>query len=196
MVTSKLDGCNEQDLANIAWAYSVANVPGQDLLNEGIGTACVSNEKTFSKENLTQLHQWQLWQQDLDVGIKLPQPLQEKCRHTFISQGYRESKLQDDVVREMEAAGLDVEEEVLLGSGYRIDALAKIGVGRKVAVAVDGPTHFIQRRPTGSTILKHRQVARLDRIEVVPVPYWEWNELKNSEMKQRYLRERIGFETT
>ena len=105
-----------------------------------------------------------------------------------------ESKLQDDVVREMKAAGLDVEEEVLLGSGYRIDALAKIGDGRKVAVEVDGPTHFIQRRPTGSTILKHRQVARLVLIEVVSVPYWEWGELTNTETKQHYLRKKIGLE--
>ena len=64
-----------------------------------------------------------------------------------------------------------------------------------MAVEVDGPTHFIHRRPTGSTILKHRQVARLDRIEVVSVPYWEWDELKNSKMKQLYLRKKIGSET-
>ena len=67
----------------------------------------------------------------------------------------------------------------------------KFSDGRIVAVEVDGPSHFIDRRPTGSTILKHRQVARLDRIEVVSVPYWEWDELKNSEMKQRYLRVKL-----
>ena len=32
----------------------------------------------------------------------------------------------------------------------------------------------------GRMILKHRQVEGLDGIEVVSVPYWEWNELKNS----------------
>ena len=69
------------------------------------------------------------------------------------------------------------------------------GNGRKVAVEVDGPFHFIDRRPAGRTILKHRQVARLDCIEVVSVPYWEWNELKKSATKQHYLREKLGCET-
>ena len=84
---------------------------------------------------------------------------------------------------------------MLLGSGYRIDALVKVGNGRKVAVEVDGPSHFIQRLPTGSTALKHRQVARLHCIDVVSVPYWQWDELKNSVAKQRYLRKKFEFET-
>ena len=166
------------------------------MFNQDFIRACASNEETFSQENLRQLHQWQLWQQELKSGIELPQSLQEKCHDAFTSASYFESKLQDDVVRELKAAGLDVEEEVLLGSGYRIDALVNVGDGGKVAVEVDGPTHFIHMLPTGSTILKHRQVARLDRIEVVSVPYWDWNELENSETKQLYLREKIGFETS
>jgi len=84
---------------------------------------------------------------------------------------------------------------VLLGSGYRIDALVKVGNGRRVAVEVDGPSHFIQRLPAGSTTLKHRQVERLDGIEVVSVPYWEWDELKNSVVKQHYLRTKLRSET-
>ena len=196
MIAVKLAQCNEQGLANIGWAYSVAIVPSQDLFNGCFTRAYASRQSAFSDEGLAQLHQWQLWQQELKSGIELPLPLQEKCRMSFISTSHSESKLQNDVVRELKAAGFDLDEEVLLGSGYRIDALVKVGDGRRVAVEVDGPFHSIQRRPAGGTVLKHRQVARLDRIEVVPVPYWEWNELKNSEMKQRYLRERIGFETT
>ncbi|EJK54479.1 hypothetical protein THAOC_25889, partial [Thalassiosira oceanica] len=174
-----------------AWAYSVANTPRQDLFDEGYVGALASNEKEFSAEGLAQLHQWQLWQQELESGIELPGSLRAKCRNAFTSASYSESKLQHDVVGELRAAGMDLGEEVLLGSGYRIDALVKFSDGRNVAVEVDGPSHFIDRRPTGSTTLKHRQVARVDRIEVVSVPYWEWNELKNSEMKQHYLRVKL-----
>ena len=193
VIASKLDECNDQELTNIAWAYSVANVPGQDLFVVGFGTACASNESSLPNKNLRQLHQWQLWQQEIGSGIELPPSLQEKCRSSFIFASYSESRTQDDVVRELKAAGLDVDEEVLLGSGYRIDALVKLSDGRKVVVEVDGPSHFIQRRHTGSTILKHRQVVSLDHIEVVSVPYWEWDELRNSEMKQLYLLKKIGF---
>ncbi|EJK44967.1 hypothetical protein THAOC_36452, partial [Thalassiosira oceanica] len=192
MIGLKLDKCNEQELANIAWAYSVANTPRQDLFNEGYVSALASNEKDFSAEGLAQLHQWQLWQQELKSGIELPQSLQAKCRNAFTSHGFSESKFQNDVVYELKAAGLDLDEEALFGSGYRIDALVKVGDGRKVAVEVDGPSHFIDRRPAGSTTLKHRQVARLDRIQVVPVPYWEWDNLKNSEMKQHYLHLKLS----
>ncbi|EJK59321.1 hypothetical protein THAOC_20474 [Thalassiosira oceanica] len=192
VIASKLDECSEQHLANIAWAYSVANTPRQDLFNEGFVSALASNEKDFSEEVLCQLHQWQLWQQELESGIELPGSLQEKCRNAFTSASYSESKLQNDVVGELKAAGLVLDEEVLLGSGYRIDALVKISDGRKLAVEVDGPSHFIDRRPAGRTILKQRQVTRLDSIEVVPVPYWEWNELMNSVMKQHYLRVKLS----
>ena len=166
------------------------------VVHRGFGIACASKENSFSVDGLRQLHQWQLWQQEMGSGIELPQSLQEKCGNTFFSASYSGSKLQDEVVGELKAAGLDLDEEVLLGSGYRIDALVKVGDGRRVAVEVDGPSHFIQQWPTGSTTLKHRQVARLDRIEVVSVPYWVWNESENSETKQLYLREKIGFETS
>ncbi|EJK53743.1 hypothetical protein THAOC_26753, partial [Thalassiosira oceanica] len=193
VIRSKLDECSEQDLANIAWAYSVANLPRHDLFNEGYAGALASNENEFSVEEFRQLHQWQLWQQELQSGIELPRSLRAKCRNAFTSRGFSESKLQNDVVDELRIAGLDLEEEVLLGSGYRIDALVKVGDGRKVAIEVDGPFHFIDRRPAGRTTLKHRQVATLDRIEVVSVPYWEWDELKNSEMKQHYLRKKLAL---
>ncbi|EJK44191.1 hypothetical protein THAOC_37291, partial [Thalassiosira oceanica] len=133
--------------------------------------ALAADENAFLEEALSQLHQWQLWQL-----------------------WQQELELQNDVVGELRAAGLDVDEEVLLGSGYRVDALVKVG-DRGVAIEVDGPSHFIQRRPTGSTTLKHRQVATLECIEVVSVPYWEWNELKNSVTKQQYLREKLGCDT-
>ncbi|EJK51452.1 hypothetical protein THAOC_29372 [Thalassiosira oceanica] len=192
VIGSKLDECNKQGLATIAWSYAVANVPRQDLFNQVFIGALAAYENVFSTEDLFQLHQWQLWQQEIGSGMELPQSLGGKCRNAFTSASYSESKLQNDVVDELKAAGLDLDEKVLLGSGYRVDALVKVDDGKSVAIEVDGPFHFIQRRPMGSTTLKHRQVGKLDRIEVVSVPYWEWNELKNSLTKQNYLHEKLG----
>ncbi len=59
---------------------------------------------------------------------------------------------------------------------------------------MDGPSHFVGRKPTGSTLLKHRQVKILDEIEVISVPYWEWNKLGKDEVKkQQYLRVALGL---
>ena len=87
--------------------------------------------------------------------------------------------------------GLQPQEEVLMESGYRIDAVVEVN-GEQIAVEVDGPSHFIgrSRERTGSTILKQRQVAGLDEIQVVSVPYWDWNKLKkDSDKKQQYLKD-------
>mmetsp|Transcript_20401 Transcript_20401/g.30328 ORF Transcript_20401/g.30328 Transcript_20401/m.30328 type:complete len:144 (+) Transcript_20401:312-743(+) len=91
--------------------------------------------------------------------------------------------------------GLDPKEEVLMGSGYRIDAIVEVNE-KTIAVEVDGPSHFIGRSksPTGSTILKRRQVPPIDGIELVSVPYWNWDKLgKDKAKKQEYLRHLLGL---
>ena len=56
--------------------------------------------------------------------------------------------------------------------------------GKKVAIEVDGPSHFIGRKPTGSTMLKRRQIANAEGIPLVSVPYWEWGELGQDHNKK------------
>jgi hypothetical protein len=59
---------------------------------------------------------------------------------------------------------------------------------------VDGPSHFINREATGSTLLKHRQVSTLDGIRIVSVPYWEWDRFgKDRVKKQDYLRIKLDL---
>jgi hypothetical protein len=86
------------------------------------------------------------------------------------------------------------EEEVLTASGYCLDALVEVN-GTKVGIEVDGPSHFINREATGSTLLKRRQVSTLDGICIVSVPYWEWDEFGRDRAKrQEYLRSKFWFE--
>jgi hypothetical protein len=64
----------------------------------------------------------------------------------------------------------------------------------KVGIEVDGPYHFMNQEPTGSTLLKRRQVSILDGIRIVSVPYWEWNKLgRDCVKKQQYLRVKLGL---
>jgi len=191
---ANLSKCNAQELANIAWAYSVANVDAASVFNDEFINACIEKEDEFNIDVLFQLHQWQLWQEELKSNVTLPPSLQKKCCDAFISRVPEPSKLQDDVISHLSSIGLELEEEVLTKSGYRIDALVKV-IGKEVGVEVDGPSHFLGRNPTGSTILKRRQVTNLDSIPVISVPYWEWNELKKDcEKKQQYLRDLLGLD--
>ena len=189
-----LDKFTHHGLANVAWAYSVANVDAPSVFNNEFINACLRKEDEFTSDGLSQLHQWQLWQEEIKSDISLPSSLQKRCYEAFVSQEVKPSKLQDDIVSILSSIGLQPQEEVLLKSGYRIDAVVEVD-GQQVAVEVDGPSHFIGKDLTGSTILKHRQVASLDGMQVVSVPHWEWNEHKDdSEKKKRYLQSRLDFE--
>jgi hypothetical protein len=129
----------------------------------------------FEKVELFQLHQWHLWQTNERSHSGLPTDLQYKCYGAFVSKESTVSQLQDDVVAQLSSTGLQPNDEVLLDSGYRIDALVEVN-GKTVGVEVDGPSHFVGRSksPIGSTILKRRQIPLIDEIELVCVPYWEW----------------------
>ncbi len=185
-----IDNYNNQELANIAWAYAVANVDAPTLFHGRFTDRCLDN-LGFSIEALSQLHQWHLWQTKEKSRTGLPEVLQDRCYKAFISEKPTPSKLQDDVMVQLSSIGLDPKEEVLMDSGYRIDALVKVN-GKTIGVEVDGPSHFKGRSesPTGSTIMKRRQVPSIDAIELVSVPYWEWDKLGKDKAKtQEYLRE-------
>ena len=72
------------------------------------------------------------------------------------------------------------------GGGYSVDVLLRGLPGRpRVVVEVDGPSHFVGQRLTGSTQLKHR-LLRAMGWEVVQVPYFEWP--RGAERRASYLR--------
>ena len=192
-VKSVLCKCNSQSIANIAWAYAVANVNDPVLFNTDFVAALQAKANDFGKKDYFQLHQWQLWQEELQSGIRLPSALCEKCRQAFISRLPQPSRLQDDVISVLSSIGMLPEEEFLTSSGYRLDAIVKVN-GMKVGIEVDGPYHFMNQDPTGSTLLKRRQVSILDGIRIVSVPYWEWNNLGRDRVKkQQYLRAKLGL---
>jgi hypothetical protein len=177
-----------QNIANIAWAYAVVNVNDPSLFNADFINTCQAKKDDFEEANLSQLHQWQLWQDEIKSNIRLPLTLRERCRQAFVSRVPRPSRLQDDVMSELLSIGLNPEEEVLTPNGYRIDALVEVN-GKKLCIEVDGPHHFVGRQPSGNTLLKRRQVNTLDKNPVISVPYWEWNELgTDGGKKQEYLR--------
>jgi hypothetical protein len=84
--------------------------------------------------------------------------------------------------------GLNPVDEYIAPSGYSIDALVEIS-GKRIGIEVDGPSHFVDRKPTARTMLKRRQISTIDKIPLVSVPFWEWMKLrKDSGKKQRYLQ--------
>ena len=58
----------------------------------------------------------------------------------------------------------------------------------KVAVEVDGPTHFASnsRHPLGNTVLKRRLIGGTG-LRLCVVPYWEWEEAGTVGEEEDYL---------
>merc|ERR1711967_71 len=54
---------NEQDLSNTAWALAVFDTPsaGELFRTASFTTRCAHFDTSFSREGLSQLHQWSLW---------------------------------------------------------------------------------------------------------------------------------------
>jgi hypothetical protein len=53
----------------------------------------------------------------------------------------------------------------------------------------------MNQEPTGSTLLKRRQVSTLDGMRIVSVPYWDWGRfgMEDQTKKQQYLRSKLGL---
>ncbi|KAL7534308.1 hypothetical protein ACHAXR_005784 [Thalassiosira sp. AJA248-18] len=213
VMTKCFNRCSEKDLSNIAWAYAVANVgttrhlfgnnnestitataAATTTMSAAFAQACIRLRHKFPIEGLSQLHQWQLWQRELKTNVVLASPsLKLKCYKAFITRMPRPSALQDSVISELSSIGLTPEVEVLTRSGYLLDAVVNVR-GRDVAIEVDGPSHFVGKQPTIATILKRRQVASLEGMSVVSVPFWEWNKRrKDRGRRQQYLRYLLGI---
>ncbi|KAJ1471203.1 hypothetical protein T484DRAFT_3543624 [Baffinella frigidus] len=150
---------------------------------------------------------------------RVQRELGEECLLAFAGQGSHESQLQRHVANALRGGWpeVEIEEEFRdVRSGYSIDVLVRrrsgssrsggttneaSNGGRKVeevpgvkwAVEVDGPTHYLgdARTPSGSTLLKRKQLGQLG-YTVVPVPFWEWDALGGEEAKlRRYLGDKL-----
>ncbi|PNH09531.1 hypothetical protein TSOC_003856 [Tetrabaena socialis] len=92
------------------------------------------------------------------------------------------------------------EEQQVEGLVGRVDVVVELPGGRRVAVEVDGPWHFLANDPhtrarDGSTQLRDRHLGRyFGAGNVVSVPYWEWGQLGRDKARQeRYLLRLLGL---
>ncbi|KAL7538009.1 hypothetical protein ACHAXR_008216, partial [Thalassiosira sp. AJA248-18] len=184
--------CNNQHLANIAWSYAVANVDASGLFDGHFLDVLLEKTNRFSDAQVSQLYQWHIWQKEEKGNTGLPPGFGERCYEAFTSTKPAVSALQRDVVSVLRSIGLSPKEEQLTQRGFSLDSIVEVN-GQKVGVEVDGPRHFIGKKPTGSTLLKRRQIANVERMKLVSVPYWEWNELgQDHSEKQNYLCSLLG----
>jgi beta-xylosidase len=57
---------------------------------------------------------------------------------------------------------------------------------------MDGPSHFVGRKPNGATLLKRRQLRHLG-WRLVSFRYWDWQELTESPTAQKAEAGALGL---
>ena len=193
----RLGDFNEQVFASVVWAFAVADVRHLAFL-----TACHAHALTLDLSSqhpmvLSKLHQWQLWAAlectPADERQLLPPPLRQRCREAMETGANHASQLQRAVGYTLASLRPGFEEEVIeLRTSYSLDlALQSL----RVAVEVDGPSHFVQDArgahwPNGPTLLKQR-LLRAAGWRLVSVPFFEWNRLEGREAQRDYLQRKL-----
>lgn len=188
--SDRLDELNSQDLANMAWAFAVFDYPsGAQLFNKTqFAKRCDEHVGEFTSASLAQLHQWELWREERgNQWPSLAPKLRARCRVSFIvndKDSANPSQMQKRVTEGLRdlfwGINVSVREEERCASGYSIDVVVESEEQGKVAIEVDGPSHFIgdSEQLAGATMLKHRQL-RYYGWRLLTVPYWEWTGLKD-----------------
>ena len=185
----RLQDFKPQELVNVAWAYAVADASSPDLFAApGFVECCAAAEASLAEEGLCQLHQWQLWMDGCGhPWPRLPVDLAERCHAAFCAGKGTPSRTQRLIAGVLAELDLKPREEVRTPQGYSLDAVVLLS-GREVAVEVDGPSHFLGgeggRTPNGATTLKRRQL-RAAGWPLLPVPYWEWEAIRDDAAGRR-----------
>ena len=160
---------------------------------------CAAQHGFLVPEALRQLHQWQLWL-SLERGADaqqhlLSEPQRQLCCDAMQDLPVTISRLQRSVADSLATVKPRFEEEHLeLRTGYSLDLALP---SSRVAVEVDGPSHFLLpdgrgvRNPNGPTLLKRRLLAAAG-WRVSSVPFYEWNGFATAKERQTYLERAVA----
>eukprot|EP00457_Paulinella_chromatophora_P003926 gb/GEZN01003935.1/.p1 GENE.gb/GEZN01003935.1/~~gb/GEZN01003935.1/.p1 ORF type:complete len:634 (+),score=75.15 gb/GEZN01003935.1/:33-1934(+) len=196
---TKADSFNPQDIVNILWGLCA-----MDYLHEKLFTALAdpllnSISGKLGVEALSQvlyIHMFLRCEHpDKSHLLNIPQSVISAAEksHREALKDILSSKLDltvSQALREEIVEGVTIQDK-LVQSGITI-GIACWNDDVKVALEVDGPTHFSRTKPfreLGPTLFKVRLLRAMD-WEVVAIPYWEVNELTSEELSL-YIRKRL-----
>ncbi|PNW72735.1 hypothetical protein CHLRE_15g638550v5 [Chlamydomonas reinhardtii] len=206
----------EQALCNSLWALAVLAggggpaSPAAAALAPALAREAARRHEEFQTEALSQL-----WQAQQELGGEVTAVLarspdllaaMEAAVAAERVTGSNTSRLQEQVAealqRLLQKGRLPIvsvrTEVVVEGVLGRVDIVADWSDGRRVAIEVDGPDHFLTNRKDdpsavdGSTALRNRQLRRaFGEGGLLCVPYWEWDRQKTSSAQEAYLLQQL-----
>lgn len=217
MLEQDSSGFVSQDLCNLAWAVAVLDMQQHLPAVLQLVQACDDLWAGLSvfPEELKQLHQVHIWLQRLPQhheGLSAVLSVHQlaECKASWQQQRCSSaaatvSQLQQQVFDSLQQLPSSMwhtapaMEQVSSDGNFSIDIAAVTAAGVKLAIEVDGPTHFVSpgnwgMKLNGPTQFRNRMLAG-QGYTVVSVPYREWQqELKGPEQQQQYLVKRLKGE--
>eukprot|EP00899_Mesostigma_viride_P016492 jgi/Mesvir1/24844/Mv22081-RA.2 len=191
------EGLVKQNAANMLWALAVAGRPDSDAaraLMVAWTKLAQPTDKDFGLE-LNQVCQYILACVEASdhVRDRYCSALLERWRDTAMSgkqqPGPSSSDLHLEVSKVLRGMGIAHKNEVPFFHGL---SYVDILVDGKVAVEVDGPSHFYQDSGaiTAVTLFKRRLLEK-GGFRVVAIPYFDWDRLKGRLEQENYLRHKL-----
>eukprot|EP01024_Parvocaulis_polyphysoides_P035410 TRINITY_DN3136_c1_g3_i2.p1 TRINITY_DN3136_c1_g3~~TRINITY_DN3136_c1_g3_i2.p1 ORF type:complete len:333 (-),score=38.24 TRINITY_DN3136_c1_g3_i2:387-1241(-) len=143
------------------------------------------------------LQQINQFQPENQFFSKLPENVQQKCLQLSVKGKAKRSQFQKQVYRRLgslcQRPGLEATtEDGQMGVDISIINREK---NQKIAIEIDGPTHYTINQPYKSLL---RTIFRNQKLElkgwhVICVPFYEWEEFGyNAERKDQYLKNKLG----
>ena len=188
-----LDSFESHDFFKLIWAYAVADVDLPSVFDEDFLRTRLGSLYEMSSQEMSMLFQWHLWRTEEHSSTGLPRMFQQQCYDAFVSvdKNPKVASHHEEVIEELKFIGMDPQENFLLPSGYRLDAVVQVGGNKKVGIEIHDYSDFLDygQNPKGSIILKQRQVGAIDNIPVASVTEWDWDLLcTDRTLKHDYLR--------
>ena len=175
----KIKDFNYQEIANLAWSFAILDDRNTELLELLI--------KTYKGHNLQQLRQLQ--QVYLHCKYELRS---DRLINLFSRFDFNEIKNNDiysssfhlDCVLHLQLLKIDHQNEINVEGLYCDIYLPD----QNIIIEVNGPTHYthLDVEPLGRTVFKTR-ILRAMGYTVKTIPWWDWDDMDNSEEKKSYL---------